>query len=151
MTDMNPEQVERVELTTELAELRLRHPFPTEEAIREWQGKQAKLQERLARLSPVPRPVQPSPPAELPPHAEPARVVLEGPVDLSHDLTALSRASLEEVRAQLTEKLRLSGELRARVASCEAQITAGLAELSTLGIGIEILRDRARRLTVGRS
>lgn len=61
MTRLTPEQIERVRLEAELANLRANvHPFPTPEGIRAHQRRIAELEERILKLPPVPR--EPKPP-----------------------------------------------------------------------------------------
>jgi hypothetical protein len=60
MSELTPEQAERVKLEGELAELRLKHPFPTAPCIQEWFAKQKALEERISKLPKPPQlPVDP--------------------------------------------------------------------------------------------
>lgn len=61
MTGLTPEQLERVRLEAELANLRANvHPFPTAHHIQAHQRRIAELEERIRKLPPVPR--EPKPP-----------------------------------------------------------------------------------------
>ena len=61
MTDLTREQIERVRLEAELADLRANvHPFPTAPHIQAHRRRIADLEEQIRRLPPVPR--DPKPP-----------------------------------------------------------------------------------------
>lgn len=61
MSDLTPEQIERVRLEAEVANLRAYvQPFPTAEHIAAHRRRIAELEERIRKLPPVPR--EPKPP-----------------------------------------------------------------------------------------